>query len=122
MLACVDVHYTDASATAACLTFATWTDANASYERVTTSSVPPAEYQSGELYRRELPYALAVLGELRERPSLVIVDGYVWLGEGRRGLGAHLQEALGCAVVGVAKSRFRSADAMEVPHALQRHR
>jgi len=65
---------------------------------------------------------LAGLGapaELREAAPVrsVIIDGYVWLGAGRPGLGAHLYEALGqrIAVVGVAKRRFHGAgDAVPV--------
>jgi deoxyribonuclease V len=58
----------------------------------------------------------AALGEPAELPeaapaSTVIIDGYVWLGAGRPGLGAHLYQALGqrTAVVGVAKRRFHGA-------------
>jgi deoxyinosine 3'endonuclease (endonuclease V) len=65
VLACVDVHYGVASATAACLAFAAWTDDEPSREHVITSKVVPAAYESGELYRRELPYALAVLKQPR---------------------------------------------------------
>lgn len=120
MLACVDVHYTQSSATAACLAFLSWVDEKASHERVITSTVAPALYESGELYRRELPYVLTVLDLLGRRPDLVIIDGYVWLGQGRPGLGAHLHEALGCTVIGVAKTRFRSADAVEIQRASTR--
>src|SRR5262249_846842 len=57
------------------------------------------------------PYLLEILGRLERVPSTLIVDGYVWLGEGRPGLGAHLHEALAgrAAVIGVAKTRFRGA-------------
>ncbi|MEO0604320.1 MAG: hypothetical protein AAF211_22990, partial [Myxococcota bacterium] len=46
----------------------------------------------------------------------VIVDGHVWLGEARPGLGHYLHEALDrrVAVVGVAKSRFVGGYATEV--------
>jgi deoxyribonuclease V len=75
-----------------------------------------APYQPGEFYRRELPCLLAVLAR---GPAVdgVVVDGYVWLGAGRPGLGAHLHAALGGStiVIGVAKSRFAGAtDALPV--------
>lgn len=117
VLACVDVHYGDANATAACIAFASWTDGMALDERVLVSSEAAPEYQSGELYKRELPHVLAVLDLLAERPALVIVDGYVWLGADRPGLGAHLHDAIRVPVVGVAKTRFRSAEAIEVERA-----
>ena len=50
-----------------------------------------------------------------EPPDVVIVDGYVWLGKGAKGLGAHLHNAIGEIVVGVAKTRSAGAtDAIEV--------
>ena len=45
--------------------------------------------------------------------DVVIVDGYVWLGDGTKpGLGAHLYQALGerTPVVGIAKTKFKGAD------------
>jgi AraC family transcriptional regulator len=67
-----------------------------------------APYTPGELYKRELPPLCAVLASLPELPSIVVVDGFAWLGPGRPGLGVHLHRALGgrAAVVGVAKSDF----------------
>lgn len=73
---------------------------------------PAAEYQPGEFYRRELPLLLSVLQMLPRKPDIIVIDGYVWLGvEGRRGLGAHLFDALDGAskVVGVAKTQFHGA-------------
>src|SRR5262249_19721463 len=75
-----------------------------------------APYQPGEFYRRELPCVLAVL-ERGPAAEVIVVDGYVWLGPERAGLGAHLYQALGerTVVIGVAKSRFVSAtDAVPV--------
>jgi deoxyribonuclease V len=43
------------------------------------------------------------------RPDVVVVDGYVWLGDGIPGLGAHLHAAIGGVVVGVAKTQYASA-------------
>jgi deoxyribonuclease V len=115
MIAITDVHYHADAATAALVLAGTWTDAAALAER--TVAIPAASpYQPGEFYRRELPALLAVLDASALPPgTTVIVDGYVWLGEGRPGLGAHLWRALAEThpVVGVAKSRFEGAAAVE---------
>lgn len=71
-----------------------------------------AEYQPGEFYKRELPLLLSVLAMLPRKPPFIVIDGYVWLGvEDRKGLGAHLFDALGgtSAVVGIAKTQFHGA-------------
>ncbi len=114
-IACLDVGYRDESATAACVLCEAWSDAEPAAELV--RRIPAVEpYQPGSFYRRELPCLLAVLRELRRLPAALVVDGYTWLGESRPGLGAHLHEALGgrAAVIGVAKTRFRGAPALEV--------
>ncbi len=112
MIACVDVAYHDLDASAACVLFRHWIDAKGEREIVTKVG-KVEEYQSGRFYRRELPCLLAVLAMVAEPLEAVIVDGYVWLGEGAPGLGALLYEALGSsvAVIGVAKSRFDGATA-----------
>jgi deoxyribonuclease V len=55
------------------------------------------------------------LAEQRQPLSVIVVDGFVDLGE-KPGLGRHLYDALGQAypVVGVAKSEFPGADALAV--------
>lgn len=73
---------------------------------------PAAEYQPGEFYKRELPLIVSVLAMLPRKPDVIVIDGYVWLGvEGRKGLGAHLHEALRGtgAIVGIAKTKFEGA-------------
>jgi deoxyribonuclease V len=110
MLACVDVDYRDDLAVAACLTFSDWQDSRP--VRELTEVVREVEpYRPGEFFRRELPCLMQVLGRLEERPSIVLIDGYVWLGRDKPGLGAHLHQALGgqISVVGVAKTRFAGA-------------
>lgn len=71
-----------------------------------------AAYEPGAFYRRELPCLLAALAQLRLGPDhVLVVDGYVVLDDaGRKGLGMHLHEATGRAVVGVAKTRFKGSD------------
>jgi deoxyribonuclease V len=111
MLACVDVDYRGDEAHAACCLFTDWTAANSTADLVEhIASVQP--YQPGQFYKRELPCLLAVLGRVSEPLEAIVVDGYVWLrDEQAPGLGARLYEALGgrVPVVGVAKTRFKSA-------------
>lgn len=115
---CLDVDYRDDSVVAACVGFHEWNDAEAALEIVVRSEGAAAAYEPGQFWRRELPYLLEVIDRLAALPATVIVDGYVWLGEGRPGLGAHLFESLErrAIVVGVAKTRFRGAGgAIAVP-------
>ena len=115
MIACVDVDYREAGAVAACVCFQSWSDDTPASESVIQiSDVEP--YQSGQFYRRELPCLLAVLKSLSELPQVIVIDGYVWLGAQRPGLGVHLHEALGrqSAVIGVAKTRFMRAKPVEL--------
>lgn len=116
-LACIDVDYRPhpgdpgrEQAIAACVEFGGWADAVAQAEHVRL--IPEvAPYVSGRFYERELPCALAILGDLAKPPTIVVIDGYVWLDDrGRVGFGAHLHAALGgrTPVIGVAKNRFRS--------------
>jgi deoxyribonuclease V len=107
----LDVDYRERAAVAAAVVFRAWDDAQPTEERRLEIDGVPASYESGQFYKRELPYLLALIGELKEPPEVVLVDGFVWLEGGRAGLGAHLHEALGrtCAVVGVAKRPFQGA-------------
>jgi deoxyribonuclease V len=131
VIVAVDVDYREHEVVAAGVGFAAWTDAAPVAEVVVTSDAPPAPYEPGRFYLRELPHLRAVLSLLMPRaapphaapPSdataaafdAVIVDGYVWLGA-NKGLGAHLHDALGGAtpVIGVAKTSFAGATAIEV--------
>lgn len=112
-LACLDVDYRADCVVAACLGFHDWTDDAPALETVERSRGAAAAYEPGQFWRREMPYLLGVLAQLERLPSTVVVDGYVWLDQGKPGLGAHLFHALEgrVAVIGVAKSRFRGADA-----------
>jgi len=118
MFAAVDVDYSPEGTTAACVTFADWTATSPLRTLSLRASVGPAPYQPGEFYKRELPYLLDVLARIEASDALrvVIVDGFVWLGPERPGLGAKLHEALAgrVAVVGVAKRGFHGAPALEV--------
>jgi len=107
--AAVDVFYRGEAAKAVCFLFGTWTSIEVfSTHTAFVHDVQP--YEPGAFYKRELPCILEVLQQVNlSLVDTIIVDGYVWLdAEGRKGLGAHLYEALQerVAVIGVAKTRF----------------
>lgn len=111
MIAVLDAAYGDGASAAACVVAAGW-DAAGVQGEYSHRDGPAAEYQPGEFYKRELPLLLSVLRMLPRRPAIIVIDGYVWLGvEDRKGLGAHLFDALGgtSVVVGVAKTKFHGA-------------
>ena len=107
--AAVDVHYlSTGGAWAAAIVAADAAFAQVLAERTAlVSRVPP--YRPGEFYLRELPPLRAVLDDLSGL-GLLVVDGYADLDPGGRpGLGAHAHAEFGIPVIGVAKSRFRTA-------------
>lgn len=119
MLTCVDVHYgsvPDSGAVTACLGFADWSAEQSSAELVHHSALAIADYESGSFYKRELPLILEALVQCRHAVDLLVIDGYVWLGPSRPGLGMHLYEALKqrVPVVGVAKRPFHESPAIGV--------
>ena len=107
--AAADVHYPDTGgARAAAVLAADAAFAHVLAERTALAARVPA-YQPGEFYLRELPPLRAVLAGV-DGLSLLIVDGYADLDPaGRPGLGAHAHAEFGIPVIGVAKSRFRTA-------------
>ncbi len=107
--AAVDVHYPRTGGARAAAVLA----ADAAFTHVLaerTAVVPQvAPYTPGEFYLRELPPLRAVLGGLSGL-GLLVVDCYADLDpSGRPGLGAHRHAEFGIPVIGVAKSRFRTA-------------
>ena len=107
--AAVDVHYLrTGGAWAAAVLAADAAFAHVLAERIT--AVPwVAPYRPGEFYLRELPPLRAVLEDLSGL-GLLVVDGYADLDpDGRPGLGARAHAEFGIPVIGVAKSRFRTA-------------
>jgi deoxyribonuclease V len=103
-LAITDVAYHDDVARAACVLADAWS-AQFPVRSFTALRTPVAEYVPGSFWQRELPVLLALLEGLR--PDVIVIDGYVWLDDaGRKGLGAHLHDAVGIPVVGVAKTSF----------------
>ncbi len=116
MLACLDAAYRADRGVGACVLFDDWTDSLPALELVRECPAPEP-YRSGELYRRELPCLLAVLGAVAECPSVLVIDGYVWLSDaGAPGLGGHLYAALDrrVTVIGVAKRPYPGASAVPV--------
>ena len=105
----VDVHYDDVGgAKAALVVCSDLTFATVVAEHVADIS-QVAPYESGALFKRELPCIRAVLA-LRRPIELLVVDGYATLDpQGRPGLGAHAANALGLPVIGVAKTPFHHA-------------
>ena len=121
-LLAVDVAYDEASARAAGVVFAAWTDEAPLDEVVVTVDDIP-RYEPGAFFKRELPCVRAVFEAARAQGhaiDVVVVDAYVDLAPARDhaaarpGLGRRVHEALGVAVVGVAKTRFHGAAAVEV--------
>lgn len=116
MIASFDVHYFEnGRAAAAAVLFSDYEDPEpaAVYTRLFRAGA--AEYVPGDFYRRELPFILALMAEIEEPVTEVIVDGYVMLGD-RPGLGRHLFESFDgrIPVIGVAKSRFAGVRTAEV--------
>ena len=109
MILAVDVDYQEASAFAAAVSFSNWESEEP--ERVYVSRLSDiAEYEPGAFYKRELPCILTLLDEHQLTPEVIIIDGFVTLGEsGRPGLGAHLYQSLDglVPIIGVAKKPFK---------------
>jgi deoxyribonuclease V len=118
MMMCLDVHYESHAVVTAGLGFSHWEDASSVLEVVVRTESAPAVYEPGQFYKRELPHLTALIARVHSRVTInaLIVDGHVWLGPGRPGLGAHLYGALEdpIAVIGVAKSAFHEGVAIPV--------
>jgi deoxyribonuclease V len=106
----LDAHYARAGGAAAALVADSWVaERSIDEQSVWVDEVAP--YRPGAFFERELRCLMQVLGRV-DRPTLVVIDGYVVLdGQGRPGLGAHLHERLGGSVpvVGVAKTAFQGS-------------
>ncbi|MCK6545870.1 endonuclease V [Myxococcota bacterium] len=121
MIFATDVDYDEAAGTgrAAAVGFERWIDSQPLVERTRTHA-PIAAYEPGSFYKRELPCLVPLLVDLAALHAIdvVVVDGYVDLGP-EPGLGRRLADALGAlglapAIVGVAKTSYASAPAVEV--------
>ncbi len=116
VIVALDAHYReDSSGRAAAIVFHDWDDEEPAAEHI-VEFTGVAFYKPGAFYERELPGLLEVIEKVGERPDIIIVDGYAWLAEDNPGLGAQLWKALKrrIPVIGVAKSEFRGAPAVEL--------
>jgi deoxyribonuclease V len=116
MLAALDVQYDETArrAASAAVTFDGWEAALPTAEYVAIcQNIQP--YEPGQFFKRELPCLQAVLEKIREPLAAIVIDGYVNLGD-QPGLGWRLWESLDqrVPIIGVAKTKFHSALAMEV--------
>ena len=113
-IACIDVGYTESdteptTAIAACAVISDWSDATSLSEFVVNVDAVD-DYQPGQFYLRELPCINAVLSELLDPPTHIVIDGYVSLDDlDYPGLGKYLHDALSqtIPVIGVAKNPFK---------------
>lgn len=107
-IACLDVYYYGDYAKACCIVFEV-----APKEKIISEHCkiikPVSEYIPGEFYKRELPCLLEVYKSIKEEIDLIIIDGFVVLEKGKKGLGSYLFGILNnkTPVIGVAKSYFR---------------
>lgn len=113
MFCCVDVDYQATGVTAAAVGFTSWSDASAAIEVVVRSFDAPQPYEPGAFAKRELPYLTSVLARMPPLQA-ILVDAFVWLAPGRPGLGKALHDRCGVPVIGVAKTRFEGAAAVEI--------
>jgi len=107
----IDVHYREADAIAAGISFDTW-DATAPLNEYVSRITEISEYTPGQFYKRELPCIQQLITEHQLNPSLIIIDGYVFLDSNNRpGLGKHLFDMLDqkIPIIGVAKTAFHDA-------------
>jgi deoxyribonuclease V len=116
-IACFDVAYGDTAAAVAGTLIQSWDANRASQTVVRRFDSPPASYEPGAFYKRELPLLLSIIFEFNEAIQLIVIDGYVWLdANSLPGLGGHLFASLGgrIPVIGIAKTRYRN-DTWSIP-------
>lgn len=114
MLFAVDVHYGETAIRAALVGWSAWADERAARELVQMHPPDPSPYVPGAFFERELPYLTALLASVTDPIEAIVIDGYVWLGPARPGLGVHVHERFGVPVIGVAKTSFAGATAAAV--------
>lgn len=109
--ACFDVYYYNGHARACSIVFK-----SVPHEKVLASYCeiisPVHRYIPGQFYKRELPCILKVYEKINENFDLIIIDGFVTLGNRKKGLGAYLYESLGRKkpIIGVAKTFYYGCD------------
>lgn len=107
-IACFDVYYYETYAKACCIVF------NENQQMISQYSViveDIEDYEPGNFYKRELPCILKTLEIIKENIDLIITDSFVFTGENKKGLGAHLYDSLDnkIPIIGVAKTFFLNA-------------
>ena len=110
MILAVDVDYRKNNhAVIAGIVFKNWQDEEAT-KIIVTNLDNIEDYISGQFYKRELPCILKLLNEIQYTLKCIVIDGYVFLDENKKGLGAYLYEALDkkIPVIGVAKTAFKN--------------
>jgi deoxyribonuclease V len=116
VIAALDVQYNESASTAvaAAVVFANWQDV-LPYSEYLVECQDIQGYVPGEFYKREMPCLMAVLAKVAEPLDLIVIDGYVSLGD-KPGLGMYLWQAMKekVPVVGVAKTPFHSAAAVAI--------
>ncbi len=108
-IACFDVYYYENYANAACVVFSLSENEEKVIAQYSSVIDDVHEYIPGQFYKRELPCLLKVFDEVEEELDIIITDSFVWLEEGKKGLGAYLYESLDktIPVIGVAKTMFK---------------
>jgi deoxyribonuclease V len=111
----LDVAYDSMASAVAGALIRSWEAQDASQMRV--GRLPPASYESGAFYKRELPLLLCFISDFDEPFEALVIDGYVWLDANHLpGLGGHRFSSLGRSipVIGIAKTRYRN-DTLSIP-------
>lgn len=113
----LDTYYYEDKAKTVGLIFENWRDEKPS-EIVETFSENVLEYESGNFFKRELPYIIDLFKQIDLSIfDTIIVDGYVFLDNNRKkGLGYYLYEYLQnkIPVIGVAKKSFYNNGAIQI--------
>lgn len=110
-IACFDVYYYESYAKACCIVFVSSSEEEIICEHCKIVE-PINDYVSGEFYKRELPCILSVYNLIKMDIDIIIIDGFVMLDNGKKGLGAYLYDSLNkqTPVIGVAKTLFSECE------------
>ncbi len=110
-IACFDVYYYENYAKSCCIVFVSSSEEEIICEYCRTVE-PINDYVSGEFYKRELPCILSVYNLIKMDIDIIIIDGFVTLNNGKKGLGAYLYDSLNkqTPVIGVAKTLFSGCE------------
>lgn len=107
MILSIDVDYRNDYAVAVGIEFNDWNDktpSNIYYSKC----YEYGEYISGQFYKRELPCIKALINEHNLSPSLIIVNGYVYLEDNKPGLGYYVYDTYNVPVIGIASKPYKN--------------